>query len=155
MRTLALVTIGTILVSGISIFFVFDFSIKTYLLCLWGLQGCDPEAMGFLASVGMLFIGVFILIDVLVIYFAMLFVRLMEMSGGGRKVTLKELIRERRNLERAKELVEKRYYKRDIDEGTYNKLIQDYEEQLIKLKIKTDSLKKKKKKIRKREKNAA
>ena len=47
MRTLALVTVGTILISGISIFFIFDFSIETYLMCLWGLQGCDPEAMGF------------------------------------------------------------------------------------------------------------
>ena len=151
MRTLALVTVGTILISGISIFFIFDFSIETYLMCLWGLQGCDPEAMGFFATVGMLFIGVFILIDVLVIYFAMLFVRLMEVSRGAGfqkkddALTLKELVQERKNIEKAKELIEKRYYKRDIDEETYSKLLQSYEERLIQIKVKTDNLKRMKK----------
>lgn len=51
-------------------------------------------------------------------------------SGAGDK--LKEAEIERDSIKKAKDEAERKYYKREIDEQTFKKIMQDYEQQLIK-----------------------
>jgi hypothetical protein len=49
------------------------------------------------------------------------------------RLELDKLEERKRTTESAKELAEQQYYKRQIDESTFNKLMQDYEEKLIEM----------------------
>jgi len=49
------------------------------------------------------------------------------------RMELSRLEERQKTIENAKDLAEQQYYKRQIDEATFNKLMQDYEEKLIEI----------------------
>ena len=55
---------------------------------------------------------------------------------------IKETERKIRDIEKAKDEVEKEYYERKIDEKTFNRMIQNYEQDRIRLNVELESLKK-------------
>ncbi|MCK4497436.1 MAG: hypothetical protein KAU24_04515, partial [Candidatus Aenigmarchaeota archaeon] len=58
------------------------------------------------------------------------------------KNKIAELDRKINNIEKAKEEVEKEYYERKIDEKTFNRMVQNYEQEKIRLNVERDDLKK-------------
>ncbi len=58
------------------------------------------------------------------------------------KERIQELDRKIANIEKARDTVEQEYYERKIDEKTFNKMAQNYEQERIKLNVDRDSLKK-------------
>ena len=63
-----------------------------------------------------------------------------------KKTDLKEKIvdldRKISNIEKSKDEVEQEYYQRKIDEKTFNKMVQSYEQERIRLNVERESLKK-------------
>jgi len=55
---------------------------------------------------------------------------------------IRETERKIRDIEKAKDEVEKEYYERKIDEKTFNHMIQNYEQDRIRLNVELESLKK-------------
>jgi len=52
-----------------------------------------------------------------------------------------ELERKRGNIQKSKDVVEQEYYERKIDEKTFNKMIQNYEQEIISLNVEIEDLK--------------
>ena len=61
-----------------------------------------------------------------------------------KKGALNELIENKKEIEEMKRAIEKKYYKKRIDESTYKDIIQDYEKKLTEIEVKINRLKKKK-----------
>ena len=66
-----------------------------------------------------------------------------DIPGGDEDEELESLERERDSIRKAKEIAEKEYLDQKIDEETFRKIIQDYEERLIEIEARIKSLKSK------------
>ncbi|RLJ08181.1 MAG: hypothetical protein DRP13_02735 [Candidatus Aenigmatarchaeota archaeon] len=88
-------------------------------------------------------IGFLAVLGYIILYVGLAFAFLMVFRGMATlNIELMDALKTRKKeLEEMKRVVEKKYYKKKIDEETFKKLMQDYEEKLTEIEVKINNLK--------------
>ncbi len=132
MRISILMGFVTIIASVFIINYILTIFISTNIKCTaqGELLNCEFRELGVPVVIGVSFVAGFVIIDTITVYIIIkswLYI-------SGLKIRYNE-------IKKLKDAVEKNYYKKKIDENTFNNLIQSYEKELVELEVRIKRLK--------------